>query len=201
MVFKGKREATVRRALSGALIVFLVAIGGIFIPAHSFLRLPMEMALAANPAADGACQVVFEASQKLFSTPYHMYSDTRFGNGRTIAGEAVFAGGAMYVLYNGTWMPSPLSMEEMKAKEQENQRNAKNKSCQVVRDEAVNGESATLYSVHDETSRAKGDHEIWISKSRGLILRQETDLTSNTGDRKTHLSVRYEYNHVQAPKL
>ena len=65
----------------------------------------------------------------------------------------------------------------------------------------MNGKSAALYSTHSESEHGKNDNQIWVSKSKGLILRQETDLYSNRGNGKTHLSVRYEYSNVQAPRL
>jgi hypothetical protein len=55
--------------------------------------------------------------------------------------------------------------------------------------------------MHSETPRSKNDAQIWISKSTGLILRQESDLILNRANSKIHLSVRYEYDNVQAPKL
>ena len=204
MFFKEKRKAAILRVLAGVLGVFLVAIGGTFAPGLSSIMLPTEMALAANPAPDSTCQAVLDATERLFTTPFHMYSTTTNAgveNGKPISSEMVFAGGARYVLYNGKWNPSPLSTEEMKALEQRNLKNTTNMSCHVMRDDSVNGESATLYSMHSETTRSKNDDQIWISKSKGLILRQETDLYSNRGNGKTHLSVRYEYSNVQAPRL
>jgi hypothetical protein len=204
MFFKGKRKPAILRVLAAVLGVFLVAVGGTSTLGLSPTMLPTEMALAANPAPDSTCQAVLDATEKLFTTPFHMYSTTAFagvGNGKTVSGEMVFAGGARYVLYNGKWNPSPISTEEMKAQEQRNLKNTTNVSCHLVRDESVNGESATLYSMHSETPRSKNDDQVWISKSKGLILRQETDLYSKGGNRKTHVSARYEYSNVQVPRL
>jgi hypothetical protein len=204
MSFKGKRETTTPRVLAGALGVFLVAIGGTLTPGLSSIMLPAEMTLAANPAPDSFCQAVLDATEKLYTTPFHMYStQTTAGvqNGKPLSNEMVFVGGARYILVNGKWMPSPLSTAELKAQEQRNLKNATNTSCHVVRDELVNGESATLYSMHSESPRSKNDDQIWISKSKGLILRQESDLNPLRGNGKIHISIRYEYRHVEAPKL
>jgi hypothetical protein len=132
---------------------------------------------------------------------YSSQSTEGVQNGKPMSGEMIFAGGARYVLYSGKWTPSPLSTEELKAMDERNRKNARNVSCHPVRDESVNGERATLYTMHTETPRSKNDDQVWISKSKGLILRQETDLISNSGNGKTHLSSRYEYSNVQAPKL
>jgi hypothetical protein len=204
MFFKIKSEGTTLRVFAAALGAFLVTSGGTFAAGHSPRMLPVETALAANPQMGSGCQVVLDASEKLFSTPYHLYmtqASEGVNNGKPISTEMVFAGGARSVLYNGKWQASPLSTEELKAMDERNRKNATNVSCHSVRDESVNGESATLYAMHSETSRSKNDDQIWISKSKGLILRQETDLLPNGGRGKTHLSMRYEYSNVQAPKL
>lgn len=202
MFIKEKREATILPVLAAALGVFLVANGGILAAGHSPKMMNAEMPVAANPAPDSVCQVVLDASEKLFTTPYHLYmTQTSVGieNAKPIGGEAIFAGGAQYVLVNGKWQPSPLSLEEMKAMAHRNRDNARNVSCQYVRDESVNGESTAVYTMHSETERSKNDDQVWISKSRGLILREETDLIPNSGNAKAHLSSRYEYSNVQAP--
>jgi hypothetical protein len=204
MYFNKNREGTFLPVFAAALGVFLAAEGGTFAAGHSPVMMHAEVALAANPQMGSSCQVVLDATEKLFTTPFHMYStQTSEGvqNGKPMSGEMVFVGGARYVLYNGKWQPSPLSTEELKAMDQRNRKNATNVSCHSVRDESVNGESATLYAMHSETSRSKNDDQVWISKSKGLILRQESDLLPNDGRGKTHLSIRYEYSNVQAPKL
>jgi hypothetical protein len=65
----------------------------------------------------------------------------------------------------------------------------------------VNGESAAVYSAHSESEHGKNDNQIWVSKGKGLILRQETDLDTGGANGKSHLAVRYQYGNVQAPKL
>jgi hypothetical protein len=163
-----------------------------------------ELRVVANPAPDGVCQLVLDANDKLLTTPFHMYmtqTNPVIQNGKPISTEMVFAGGARYILYDGKWTASPMSTEDLKALEARNRANSKNTSCQFVRDESVNGESAALYSAHSESAHGKDDSQIWISKSKGLILRQETVLDTGGANGKSHLSVRYEYGNVQAPKL
>jgi hypothetical protein len=65
----------------------------------------------------------------------------------------------------------------------------------------VNGESAALYSTHEESTHGKTDSQNWVSKSKGLILRQEIDIDTGGATGKSHISSRYEYSNVQAPKL
>ena len=84
-------------------------------------------------------------------------------------------------------------------REQENRKNVKNASCRHVRDEIVNGEPAGVFSAQTETDDIKSDSLIWISKNKGLVLRQEEDL--DAGGDKSHVSARYEYSNVSAPNV
>ena len=114
--------------------------------------------------------------------------------------EIIRIGGAMYVTIKGKWEKSPLSEAQMRAQEEKNWKTAKNVSCKYLRDESVNGQSAAVYNMHSETENTKADTQIWISKSKGLILRQEEDVDIGHGD-KSHYSTRYEYNNVQTPAV
>ncbi|MEO6922322.1 MAG: hypothetical protein ABI142_00715, partial [Bryocella sp.] len=81
---------------------------------------------------------------------------------------------------------------------QEATKDAKSFDCQHLRDEAVNGEAAAVYSMSSISD--DGDHsegQIWISTSRNLPLKSEMDVGS--GAEKRHTSIRYDYNNVQAP--
>ncbi len=202
MLFKGKREVIVLRVLAATLGVFLVANGGNLAAGRSRTLMHAEVPLAANPGVDSACQAVLDASEKLYTTPFHMYSTQAgalVGNGKPTKSEMISSGGTDYVLYNGKWTTS--STAERKALGQRNRNNAKNMSCHYVRDESVNGESAALYSTHEESAHGKTDSQIWVSKSRGLILRQDIDIDTGGAHGKTHVASRYEYSNVQAPRL
>jgi len=158
---------------------------------------------AAVPAPDSGCPVL-DALDKLYTTPFHVYVtqiSPGIANGKPMNSETVFAGGARYVLVNGRWIPSPLSTEQMKALDEQNRKNARNASCRYVRDDSANGESAALYITHSESDHGSSDNQFWVSKSKGLILRQETDLDTGRANGKSHLSARYDYANVQAPKL
>jgi len=79
---------------------------------------------------------------------------------------------------------------------------AKIGACSSVRDEAVDGEMATLYKVRSQSSASTVDTQIWISKSRGLPLKQINDVDVSGGDRgKSHTEIRYEYTNVTAPAV
>jgi hypothetical protein len=164
-------------------------------------------ARAASPApqtADSTCNAVLAALDKNFTVPYHMYmtqTSAALQNGKPMSTEMVYAGGKRYVLYDGKWIVSDVSDDDMKAMQLKARQTAKNLSCHYVKDETVNGESAALFSTHGESEHGKDDNQIWISKSKGLIIKQETDMDIGGGRPKTHMSVRYEYTNVQAPKM
>jgi hypothetical protein len=204
MFCKEKSEASILRVLVTALGVFLVAASGTLATSFSPMRKHAEMQVTANPAPDAGCQGVLDAGEKLFTTPFHMYMTQTSGgteNGKTMISETVLAGGTRYVMVNGKWSLSPISTDELKQLDQRNRRNAKNQSCHYVRDESANGQSAAVYSAHSESEHAKDDSQIWLSKRTGLILRQEIDLDTGRAGGTIHVSVRYEYGNVQAPKL
>nr|HEV7954404.1 hypothetical protein [Candidatus Acidoferrales bacterium] len=154
--------------------------------------------------ADSTCSVVLAALDKNFTVPYHAYmtqTSAAMQNGKPISTEMVYAGGKHYVLYDGKWTASEMSDSDMKAMQLKARQTAKNLSCHYVKDETVNGESAALFTTHGESEHGKDDNQIWISKSKGVILKQETDIDIGAGRPKTHMSVRYDYANVQAPKM
>jgi hypothetical protein len=161
-------------------------------------------AIPAPQTADSTCNVVLAALDKNFTVPYHMYmtqTSAALQNGKPMNTEMIFASGKRYVLYDGKWSVSDISDDDMKAMQLKARQTAKNLSCHYVKDETVNGESAALFATHGESEHGKDDNQIWISKSKGVILKQETDIDIGAGRPKTHMSVRYEYANVQAPKM
>ncbi len=199
---------SIEKRLSPVLQVLALMLGITIVPnaaawgaSHAPVLIHAEMALAANPGIDSACQPALDAGDKLFTTPYHAFATMSMpGAPHPMNSESVFVGGALYVLMNGKWSSSGMSVEEMKAMEQRNRTNAHNMSCHYLRDELVKGEPAALYTTHEETPHGKTDSKTWISKSRGLILRQEIDIDTGGPNGKTHMTSRYEYENVQVPK-
>lgn len=157
------------------------------------LLLPL---IGATPlAAQGNCQAVDNAMNKIYTTPTHLYNTM----GSNIKNEIIYVGGAIYDNVRGKWAKSGLTLQQLMKMEEDNRRNSKY-TCSYLRDEAVNGETAALYSTHAERSNpaVKSDGQIWISKTKGLPLRQEEDIDAGSGTRMHH-STRYEYANVQPP--
>jgi hypothetical protein len=201
MFSKEKTRTTFLRLAGASLGVLLVVVGGTFAPRPSPTAPPTEMALAATPALDSTCQTVIDASAKLFNMPFHFYFTDTGADGKSTTMESIFVDGAAYTPVRGKWFRMPLSSMDTKDMVQLSLKDAKNWSCHVLRDESVNGESATVYRWHDEGPRGTHDAQVWISKSKGVLLREESDAQKPGESGKGHVSVRFDYNNVQAPKV
>ena len=154
--------------------------------------------VAFSAKAQGDCESVYDADNKLIATDHRAFSthSAAIHGGNPETSESVMVGGITYVKVKGVWRKSPITVAELREQKAENRKNAKNVSCRYLRDESVDGEAARVFSVHSETEDGKYDLTVSISKSRGLPVRQEEDI--NTGD-KMHYSIRYEYTNVFAP--
>jgi outer membrane lipoprotein-sorting protein len=145
-------------------------------------------------AADSACKPTSDAKAKILSIPVHMYM-TDAGAGKPRSTEMIYLNNTMYIQVAGAWRSRPISDQARK----EAQVLDPNTTCRVVRDEAVNRESATVYGLHRQTADAKSDSQMWISKSRGVPLKLEMDTDVGGTAGKSHRTIRYEYANVQAP--
>ena len=149
-------------------------------------------------AAQGACKPMIDAEMKVFDTPTHVYTTTNVG-GHIVTVESIYTGGLMYVKVNGGWSSTGTtkSMADMVQKRRQQHSDA---TCSYVRDEPVRGEAAALYTMNAQLSNGgKLVSQMWISKAKGLPLRQEDDIESGGSGRKTHNATRYEYANVKAP--
>jgi hypothetical protein len=143
-------------------------------------------------AAQDNCKVVLDAMMKVFDTPTHAYV-TMDVNGKSQTGESIYVGGLIYAKYGDKWSAGTTA-KEMKEIEEKNRQTNKT-TCTYLKDELVNGEMAAVYSVHDVSPRSTSDSKTWISKSKGLPLRADTELAGG----KNHISTRYEYGNVKPP--
>ncbi|MHB8655049.1 MAG: hypothetical protein ACYDA9_14365 [Terriglobia bacterium] len=148
-------------------------------------------------AAD-SCQAIANAVGKLAATPTHIYSTTvnRGSDDKPTTSEMIYAKGAVYLKVGGNWMSTKLTTQEMATQERDKQRKG---SCHYLKDESIGGEAAAVYSERSESGEAQA--QMWISKSNGLLLREEMDIGSGGHGGTTHISMRYEYANVEAPKI
>ena len=162
--------------------------------------------LTAAPAfsADGGCTVPFDSAKKIVTTPAHGYSTLTSSDrpNQPHVTEIIYTGGmngTIFVKSGGRWVRSPLTPAQYLKQEDENIRDAKT-SCRYLRDESVNGEAAAVYSVHSDNGGIIGDGTVWISKARGLTLKEEMDMDTGGGPSgKSHSSERFDYSNVRPP--
>lgn len=154
--------------------------------------------LGSTPLPAQGCQPVDDAMKKIYTTPTHV-STTMMLAGQPVKTELIYAGGVIYENVHGKWARSQVTLQLVMKMEDENRRNSKT-SCRYLRDESVNGEAAALYSTHAERvdMGIKSDGQIWISKSKSLVLRHEEDIDDGFG-KKAHHSTQYDYSNVRPP--
>jgi hypothetical protein len=135
---------------------------------------------------------------KVAATPSHSYTTHTANGGKPAEAETIYANGQKYIQVHGKWMRIPVTSRDVV--EQEKEKEAKGKStCQVVRRESVNGEAATLYSVHREYDEVEEDGQMWVSRGTGLLLRVEEDFDNGGNKVKEHRSTRFEYGNIRPP--
>jgi hypothetical protein len=169
--------------------------------------LPFAAALAllhVTPAsAADACGIVNDAMTKLMQTPNHAFTESRgaIASGKTHTSERISTTTAAYIQVRGKWLKSTMTPAEALQMEKDAVKDRKSGTCQYVRDENIDGEAAALYSTHKEDDAGKSDAQVWISRKRGLPLRQVVHLDVGAGKTgESQLTTRYEYENVKAPE-
>ncbi len=153
-------------------------------------------------AADAGCQPTTDAMKKYAAVPSHLYITTiaQYNGGKPKTSEMITVGGVTYVGTDGKWIRSKVTPQDILNDQKDEEEQVKD-TCRYLRDESVNGEAAAVYSVHSESPDDRVNHQIWISKSKGLPLKQKTDIDVGGAMGKSHKSLRYEYSNVHPPSL
>lgn len=159
--------------------------------------------LTASLAGDSTCKMLADANAKIYGIPTHIYSTetATYTGGKAKSNELIYLNNTTYIESNGRWSISKATPQRMAELHKTAQDKHPNAMCRAVREESVNGEAATLYSMHDQNPDAKTDSQIWISKSRGVPLKLEMDMDVSGAAGKSHRTMRYEYTNVQAPPV
>jgi hypothetical protein len=163
---------------------------------------PLAALLIALPAnAANGCGAVVSATLKVLQVPAHLYmtETAGFNGGKTRNAETVYLNGVTFVMVNGRWRKSTVPPKDLLEAKKESEE--KVGTCTLVRDEPIGGESATLYKIHHQTPDDTVDTQIWISKSKGLPLKQINDIDVGGVRGKSHTEIRYEYTNVTAPAV
>ena len=157
----------------------------------------LSMGAPPLPAQDDCkafAKLLTDAFAKLNTNPARVHS-TRTARGGASNTDLIYAAGSIYMNIGGKWITAGPIKDAVQQMEQLMQNPTGKATCRYVKDEPVNGEMAALYTVHSETAKAWHDTQVWISKAKGLLLRQ--DLESNEG--KSISSTFYEYGNVKPP--
>jgi hypothetical protein len=131
-----------------------------------------------------SCKPVFDAALHAVTTPHHSYTTAG-----PISMEEIYDGMKIYSRISGKWSVSRLTPQNLIDQERENEQQGK-AVCSVVRDETIDGVSATLYSLRAERDGDTTNEQIWISKATGLPVHVKTDVPSDT---------RYVFSGISAP--
>jgi len=153
------------------------------------------------------CASVFGAMTKIFAVPFHLYmvdsagTDAQLHGGKPTVSEEIFSGGVVYVMVHGKWRKSPMDVAEMRKDWTEGAKKLTDlkATCTHVRDESVNGESASVWHVTAETEDGATDTNQWVSKSRNMVLRSEMRIDVGGALGKSHSIMNYDYANVHAP--
>jgi hypothetical protein len=162
----------------------------------SLLFLLTAVGLSASVYAADSCQPVADSVAKLATTPTHIYATIDDGSdSKPTTTEMIYINGAVYAKVGDKWMRTALTPKELVGKEQDKQKGG---SCQYLKDDSIDGDKAAVYSVQSKSGEAGA--RLWISKSRGLPLREEMKIDSGGKGRDSHISMRYEYVNVHEPR-
>lgn len=156
-----------------------------------------------TPAAGAdACSAVSDALMKLAQTPNHSFTESTgaIAGGQSRTSERIATATAAYIQVRGKWLESSLTPQQELQMQKDAMEEKKNATCQHVRDETVDGEPAALYATHKQGDGGQSDSQIWISKKRGLPLRQVTHVSVGGGKAgESQMTTRYVYDNVRAP--
>lgn len=151
-------------------------------------------------AADPACKPVSDAMVKAAGTPNHTRIHRTTASKSTPSdGETITTADKMYVKVAGPWHQRPYEPKKEMAERTQGFLEQK-LSCKYVGDENVAGESTAMYdTVNKQEDGGTVNSRVWISKSRGLPIKQAIDVDVGGKLGKSHTDIAIDYANVQPP--
>ena len=156
---------------------------------------------AKAPAQSVLCRQVAAAMLKHAAAPYHMYMTRRTGakGEQEKVSESISAGGWLYVLVNGKWIKSRMSVKDMV----EEERTAADSvsrlyTCTRVGSAQVNGVLTQQYHARGKTEDGVKQEDVWLS-SDGLIEQVVAYADDGSAAGQKYATIRYVYTNVQPP--
>ena len=169
-----------------------------FVPAV-FALMSTAVPAFAQATMPAECQPVLAAGEKQFTVPSHATMTTTGMGPAPMNSEVINVEGVTYVNVMNRWMKSPQTSEQIAKQARERLTSGKT-SCKQLPDESVGDVAAKVYSSHSELEKGTTDTQVWVAKATGLPLRSEVDMTLS-GGKKSHVSVKYDYENVKAPDV
>jgi hypothetical protein len=151
---------------------------------------------AATAAHADDCDTMMTATLAQMQVPYRATISFSNLNGKPTKSEMVYAGGKIYVQLNGAWQVSPMTVQEMTDHMKTNYKTSKH-SCQHVGDDSVGGQAASVYTASFQSPLSHSDNRIWISRSRGVLLKTWAHIIEGN---QTMTTI-YEYDNIQPPAV
>jgi hypothetical protein len=150
------------------------------------------IASAPAHADDASCKPVSDAMMKQARTPYHEIATV---GGRSF--EKICTASTLYIGMNGHWTKTPMTPQDLIDVMRETGVSLSN--CRSLRTETVDGQAATVYAAHLQTTTpaSSSDSQIWIGNASGLTLKTEADTLE--GGRKVHVLTHFVQGNVQPP--
>ena len=151
-------------------------------------------------AADPACKPVFDAMSKAAATPNHMFiTTTEATNAKPESSETITTANMMYLKVDGAWRKEAYNAQQQ-VTEMQKAASTTNIACQHLRDDTVAGESVEIYNTEQQQEGGSTiNSQLWISKARGLPVKQTMDMDVGGKFGKSHTDIRYDYSDVEAP--
>jgi hypothetical protein len=152
----------------------------------------LAAALLAAPAYADDCAAPIAAMRLAPTRSYTATSISTVG-GHPSTSQIVLVNGQLYLQIGGVWHLSHMSAQQMLATINDNLKTSK-MTCTRGGSETVNGQSATIYMVHNVNHGFTSDNRVWIS-SAGLPVKTEVNLGASGGK----IVSTYDYSHAAVP--
>lgn len=167
------------------------------------VRIAIALVCTLPAHAAESCDPVNDALLKLAQTPNHSFTESSgaIAGGKLTQTERIATATASYLLISGKWHKSVMTPQQELQGQKEALKEKKNASCRFLREEVIQGESAALYTIHDEGEGGKSDTQIWISRARGLPVKVVIRLSVADGSiGQSQVTTRYVYENTRAPE-